>query len=81
MTHEGAGYATVFINPEQQKAGIISLTNGNLLLGANSHSHTGIMRPVWRPVDEEWMVKGVLLLGEDEATRMQMAIARIDDRN
>lgn len=91
MTPEGGGYATVFIDPEREKARIGALTNGNflghavaheighLLLGADSHSPSGIMRPVWRPVDEEWMVKNALLFSKGQAIRMQMAIPRFGD--
>jgi hypothetical protein len=89
MTDEGGACITVFVNPAQQKAGVGSLSNGtllghavaheigHLLLGANSHSPTGIMRPVWRPVDEEGMSKGVLLFNAGQAARMQTAIAQL----
>jgi hypothetical protein len=89
MTSQGGGCITVFINPAQQKARVVSLSNGillghavaheigHLLLGADSHSPAGIMRGVWRPVDEEWMVKGALLFDRGQATRMQTALARI----
>jgi len=87
MTPEGGAYITVFICPEQQKARVSNLSNGpllghavaheigHLLLGPNAHSATGIMRPVWRPVDEEWMEKGVLLFDEGQANKMRSALA------
>ena len=86
MTPEGGAYITVFINPAQQKSRIESLSNGaflghavahevgHLLLGANSHSSAGIMRPVWRTVDEEWMVKGALLFDAGQARRMRAVL-------
>jgi hypothetical protein len=93
MGPEGGAYVTIFVNLGEQKARVGNLTNGaflghavaheigHLLLGANSHSTAGIMRPVWRPADEVWMAKGVLIFGEDEAVRMQMAIARLAGRD
>jgi hypothetical protein len=93
MRPEGGAYVTIFVNPAEQKARNGRLENGtllghavahevgHLLLGAKSHATAGIMRPAWRPVDEEWMVKGVLLFGKDEAVRMQMAIARLAGRD
>ncbi len=83
MTSEGGAYVTVVINPAKERARVTGLSNGilfghavaheigHLLLGANSHSLTGIMRPRWRPVDEEWMVKGTLLFSADQAQRMR----------
>ena len=93
MGPEGGAYVTIFVNLGEQKARVGNLTNGtflghavahevgHLLLGANSHSTAGIMRPVWRSADEEWMAKGVLIFGEDEAVRMQTAIARLAGGN
>lgn len=91
MTSEGGAYITVFVNPAQQMARVSALSNGvflghavaheigHLLLGANSHSSAGIMRPVWRPVDEEWMTKRALIFDAGQSSRMQMALmARID---
>jgi hypothetical protein len=87
MTPEGGAYVTVFINPQQQKARVAGLTNGalvgyaaaheigHLLLGPNSHSSVGIMRPVWRPVDEEWMVKRALFFDSGQSRAMQKAVA------
>jgi hypothetical protein len=89
MTPEGGACITVFINPAQEKGRVVSLSNGtllghavaheigHLLLGANSHSPAGIMRSVWRRVDEEWMVKGALLFDKRQAARMQTAVERI----
>ena len=83
MTSEGGAYITVFINPAQRKARVGSLDDGvflgyavaheigHLLLGANSHSTSGIMRPAWRPVDEEWMAKGVLVFDARQAKQMR----------
>lgn len=83
MTSEGGAYITVFINPAQRKARVGSLDDGvflghavaheigHLLLGSNAHSSSGIMRPVWRPVDEEWMVKGVLVFDAGQAKQMR----------
>jgi hypothetical protein len=83
MTQEGGAYITVFIDTAQQKARVSNLSNGtylghvvaheigHLLLGAESHSSAGIMRPVWRPVDEEWMVRGFLLFDAGQASRMR----------
>ena len=86
QTPEGGAYITVFINPEQRKARVGSLSDGvflghavaheigHLLLGANSHSSSGIMRPVWRPLDEEWMAKGVLIFDASQASKMRSAL-------
>ena len=83
MTSEGGAYITVFSNPAQSKAGVGSLTDGvflghavaheigHLLLGSNRHSSSGIMRAVWRPVDEEWMVKGFLVFDAGQAQQMR----------
>lgn len=84
---EGGAYLTVFINPEQRKATVGILSDGvllghavaheigHLLLGANSHSCCGIMRPVWRRIDEEWMAKGGLLLfSASQAGKMRSAL-------
>ena len=87
MSPEGGAYVTVFIDPAEQKARVSGLTNGtflghavaheigHLLLGASSHSPSGIMRPAWRSVDEEWMVKGVLMFDAGQASRMRTALA------
>jgi hypothetical protein len=86
MTPEGGAYITVFIDPGQEKARVSGLSNGilfghavaheigHLLLGANSHSLAGIMRPRWRPADEEWMVKGALLFSAGQARRMRASL-------
>jgi hypothetical protein len=88
MTTAGGAYVTIFINPTQERARVGNLSNGlylghavaheigHLLLGANSHSSSGIMRPAWRPVDEEWMLKRALLFDAGQAGRMQMALVR-----
>ena len=92
MGPEGGAYVTVFVNAAEQKARVSSLTNGtylghavaheigHLLLGANSHAPAGIMRPVWRPVDEEWMVKGALAFDRGQAARMQTALEALRPR-
>jgi hypothetical protein len=84
---EGGAYITVFMNPEQRKARVDSLSDGvflghavaheigHLLLGANSHSSSGIMRPVWRPIDEEWMAKGALVFDGGQASKMRATLA------
>ena len=86
MTPEGGAYITVFVNPSEQKARVGNLSNGiylghavahevgHLLLGPNSHSTAGIMRPVWRPVDEDWMGKRALLFDAGQASRMQSSL-------
>ena len=86
VTPDGGTFITVFMNPAQRKARADGLSDGvflgyavaheigHLLLGANSHSSSGIMRPVWRPVDEEWMAKGVLVFGAGEASKMRSAL-------
>jgi hypothetical protein len=86
MTRESGAYITVFINPEQRKARAGSLDDGvllghavaheigHLLLGANSHSSSGIMRPAWRPIDEEWMAKGVLVFDGSQARKMRATL-------
>jgi hypothetical protein len=86
MTPEEGAYITVFIDPRKRKARAGDLSDGgflghavaheigHLLLGANSHSSSGIMRPVWRPCDEEWMAKGVLLFSGAQGRRMRSAL-------
>ena len=86
MTREGGAYITVFLDPAQQKARVRNLTNGvymghaaaheigHLLLGANSHSSSGIMRPVWCQADEEWMVKGALLFESGQPRTMRSVL-------
>jgi hypothetical protein len=32
------------------------------------------MRPLWRPCDEEWMAKGVLMFDAGQAARMRAAL-------
>jgi hypothetical protein len=92
MTPEGGAYITVFSNPEQRKARVGSLSDGvflghavahevgHLLLGANSHTSSGIMRPVWRPIDEEWMAKGVLVFGNRQSSTMRSALVARSSR-
>ncbi len=86
MTAEGGACITVFVDPGQQRARAGALSDGvllghavahevgHVLLGANSHSSAGIMRPFWRPVDEEWMAKGELVFASGEASRMRAAL-------
>jgi hypothetical protein len=86
MTAQGGAYVTVFIDPVQRRARLSSLSDGvlighavaheigHLLLGANSHSSSGIMRPVWRPCDEEWMVKRALLFDARQARQIRSAL-------
>jgi hypothetical protein len=47
---------------------------GHLLLGVNSHSASGIMRPVIRRSDQEKMVRAWLLFDADQAKRMRTAL-------
>jgi len=73
MTPDGGACITVFANPAVRRARSGALSDGvllghavaheigHLLLGPNSHTSGGIMRPVWRPCDEEWIAKGVLV--------------------
>jgi hypothetical protein len=56
---------------------VIAHEIGHLLLGANSHSPVGIMRPQWRLADEVWMAKGALVFDTDQAKRMQMELTRL----
>ncbi len=86
MTPEGGACITVFVNPEQRKARANGLDNGvflghavaheigHLLLGADSHTSSGIMRPVWRAVDEEWMAKGALRFNGGQGSKMRAAL-------
>jgi len=92
MTPEGGASITVFSNPEQRRARVVSLDDGtflghavaheigHLLLGANARSSTGIMRPVWRPVEEEWMVKGALIFDAKQASKMRSALTARSSR-
>jgi hypothetical protein len=92
VTSNAGGYITLFINPAQQRGRVRSLSNGvllghvaaheigHLLLGPNSHSSGGIMRPVWRTADEEWMVKGFLRFDANQARRMQLALLARSNR-
>ena len=87
ITPEGGVYITVFINPEIRKATVGILSDGvllghaiaheigHLLLGTNSHSPSGIMKPVLRHADEEWMAKGGLLVfNASQARIMRSAV-------
>ncbi|HEY6290726.1 MAG TPA: hypothetical protein VI455_04080 [Terriglobia bacterium] len=47
---------------------------GHLLLGANSHTATGIMRAFWRPEDFQRMAAGYLLFNADQRERMQTTL-------
>jgi hypothetical protein len=93
MAPEGGAYITMFINPAERKARVASLSEGallghviaheigHLLLGPNGHSTSGIMRPTWRPLDEEWMAKGALQFDSGQARKMQSALlARMQRR-
>lgn len=86
-TEVGNGaYATVFLDPNRMAERVHGLSEGtllghnavheigHLLLGANSHSSSGIMRPVIREVDEEWMAGGFLLFSADQARRMRASL-------
>jgi hypothetical protein len=91
MTPEGGAYITVFMNPEQRKARAGNLDDGvllghavaheigHLLLGANSHTSSGIMRGAWRPVDEEWMAKGALVFDGGQARKMRATLLARSD--
>jgi hypothetical protein len=86
MTPEGGAYVTVFINPEHRTARASNLDDGvllghavaheigHLLLGANTHTSSGIMRPLWRPVDEEWMARGALVFDSGQARKMRATL-------
>lgn len=86
LAPEGGAYVTIFFRPEMRRARINGLTEGtllghtiahelgHLLLGPNSHSSSGIMRPTWRLCDEEWMAKGALLFDSSQARRMQATL-------
>ena len=86
MAPEGGAYITMFINPAERRARVTSLSDGallghtvaheigHLLLGANAHASGGIMRPVWRPCDEEWMAKGALQFDAGQAKKMQATL-------
>jgi hypothetical protein len=50
---------------------VIAHEVGHLLLGANSHSATGIMRAFWQPEDFRRMATGYLLFNPEERDRMQ----------
>jgi len=90
MSEDGGAYITVLVNPAERKARVGALSDGSylghavaheighLLLGTNEHSSTGIMRPVWRVCDEEWMSRGLLFFDARQASRMrERLIARI----
>lgn len=47
---------------------------GHLLLGPNSHSSAGIMRPVWRREELERMARGLLGFEAAQATEMRSAL-------
>jgi hypothetical protein len=90
-TQQGGAYITVFINPEKKRARVETLSDaallghttahelGHLLLGPDSHSDSGIMRPLWSRRDEEWIAKRALLFHPRQAERMRAAVsARVD---
>jgi hypothetical protein len=86
-TQQGGAYITVFINPEQKRARIETLSDaallghatahelGHLLLGPDSHSDSGIMRAFWSRSDEEWMTKRALLFHSRQAEQMRAALS------
>ena len=86
MTADGGVYITVFVDPAKRIARIRTLSDGvllghsiaheigHMLLGANSHSSSGIMRAVWRLVDEEWMAKGALVFDAGQAKAMRSVL-------
>ena len=87
LTAKGGAYATVFLDPTRRAERVAGLTDGtllghaaaheigHLLLGPNSHSRTGIMRPFFGPSDEIRMAQGhPLLFSGGEAKRMRAAI-------
>jgi hypothetical protein len=92
VTSDAGGYITLFVNPAQKRGKVWNLTNGtllghaaaheigHLLLGPNSHSSTGIMRPTWGTADQEWMVKGFLRFDASQARRMQLALLARSNR-
>jgi hypothetical protein len=85
-TRKGGAYVTLFVNPEQRKARVNALSDGvlfghaaahelgHLLLGPDSHSDSGIMRPFWTVRDEEWMAKGALCFDSGQASRMRSSL-------
>jgi len=48
---------------------------GHLLLGTNSHSPTGLMRPDWRTKDLTGMAQGGLVFSEEQAQRMRAKLS------
>lgn len=86
-TQQGGAYITVFVNPDQKRARIETLSDaallghaaahelGHLLLGPHSHSNSGIMRPFWSRSDEEWMTKRALLFHARQAGQMRAALS------
>lgn len=83
MSPGGGAIVTAFIDPARRKARTTSLSDGallghavaheigHLLLGPNAHSSSGIMRPVMRESDEEWMAKGAMIFSAGQARRMR----------
>ena len=91
MTREGGTHLSIYINAAESTAVISRLSDrvllghavaheiGHLLLGPNSHSSSGIMRPSYRESDKEWMTKGQLIFSADQARRMRASLmARLD---
>ncbi|HEY3440468.1 MAG TPA: hypothetical protein VGK29_06945 [Paludibaculum sp.] len=86
MTDEGGSCITLFVDPTKRMARIETLSDwallghaaaheiGHLLLGSNSHTPTGIMRPTWRRGDEEGMAKGALRFDGRQARKMQTTL-------
>jgi hypothetical protein len=57
---------------------VLAHETGHLLLGADSHSVSGIMHVPWRVKDLEIMAEGRMLFTPGEARRMRMNVqARI----
>ena len=88
LTPKGGAYATVFLDPNRREERVAGLTDGtllghaaaheigHLLLGANSHSRFGIMRPYFGPSDQTRMAQGQSLsFSKDQAGRMRAALA------
>lgn len=83
MTPEGGSYISVFHKAKALRARgsclsdgtllgyVVAHEMGHLLLGANSHSSAGLMRPLWTPHDVERMAQGRLRFDSGEASRMR----------
>jgi len=84
LDHRGQGnYASVYMTPlaSSKALGVLSEGEllgyvivhelGHLLLGKNSHSPEGVMRPVWQFEDLKKAARGTLLFTSSQVERMQ----------